>query len=148
MQLAMRTLLLLVTVAQGLRPETWSRFRGANGTGIVTEDYVIEFGDKKNLLWKRPIPPGKSSPVLTESRIFLTAEEGEKLVVLCLDRKTGKTGRKERLRLLWQLRTRLLRCKGQGTVATAFRAVLQPLGHGCIPCFDGRVRYHAPRWLR
>jgi outer membrane protein assembly factor BamB len=52
---------------------------------------MVEFGYKKNLLWKRPIPLGKSSPVLTESRIFLTAEEGENLVVLCLDRKTGKT---------------------------------------------------------
>ena len=91
MQLTIRTLILLVTIAPGLLPETWSRFRGANGTGIVEGDYMVQFGDKKNLLWKRPIPPGQSSPVLTESRIFLTAEEGENLVVLCLDRKTGKT---------------------------------------------------------
>ena len=91
MQLTIRTLILLVTIAPGLLPETWSRFRGANGAGIVAGDYMVEFGDKKNLLWKRPIPPGKSSPVLTESRIFLTAEEGENLVVLCLDRRTGKT---------------------------------------------------------
>ena len=91
MQLAMRTLLLLATTAPGLLSETWSRFRGANGAGIVAGDYMVEFGDKKNLLWKRPIPPGKSSPVLTEPRIFLTAEEDENLVVRRLDRKSGKT---------------------------------------------------------
>ena len=91
MHVAVRSLLVLVTATPGLLPETWSRFRGANGAGIVTGDYIVEFGAKKNLLWKRPIPRGKSSPVLTESRIFLTAEEGENLVVLCLDRKTGKT---------------------------------------------------------
>src|SRR6476619_6070720 len=91
MQLAVRALLVLVTATPGLLPETWSRFRGANGAGIVPGDSIVDFGDKKNLLWKRPIPPGKSSPVLTESRIFLTAEEGENLVVLCLDRKSGNT---------------------------------------------------------
>jgi hypothetical protein len=91
MQLTIRTLILLVTMAPGLLPEAWSRFRGANGAGIAAGDYMVEFSDKKNLLWKRPIPPGKSSPVLTESRIFLTAEEGENLVVLCLDRRSGKT---------------------------------------------------------
>ena len=50
------------------------------------------------MVWKTELPPGHSSPVLTRDRIFVTAHTNEKtnykLLVICLDRKTGK--------LLWQ----------------------------------------------
>jgi outer membrane protein assembly factor BamB len=42
------------------------------------------------VVWKTPLPPGHSSPVLTQNRIFVTAYEGNKLLVICLDRTTGK----------------------------------------------------------
>ena len=35
------------------------------------------------------MPAGHSSPVLTTSQIFLTAYEGDRLLVLAFDRKTG-----------------------------------------------------------
>jgi outer membrane protein assembly factor BamB len=71
--------------------EQWSRFRGPNGSGIAPSgEYPTELNDR-SLVWKRPMAPGKSSPVLTPSRIFLTSAEAGKLVVHCLDRKTGKT---------------------------------------------------------
>ena len=54
-------------------------------TGLPTE-----FGPDKNVIWKTPLPPGYSSPVLTKDRIFLTAYEGRKLLTLALDRETGK----------------------------------------------------------
>ena len=45
-------------------------------------------------MWKTALPPGHSSPVLTESRIFLTAHTADKtnyqLLVIALDRATGK----------------------------------------------------------
>ena len=44
--------------------------------------------------WKAAIPPGHSSPVFTNSHIFLTAHSADKdnykLFVLALDRKSGK----------------------------------------------------------
>ena len=52
------------------------------------------FGDGLNMAWKAPIPQGKSSPVLTDRLIFLTAHEGEHLLVLAYDREMGK--------LLWR----------------------------------------------
>jgi outer membrane protein assembly factor BamB len=75
--------------------EDWSQFRGPNGTGVsVTTGLPLEFGPDKNVVWKAPLPPGHSSPVLTRNRIFLTAHSGEKenhkLFVICLDRQTGK----------------------------------------------------------
>jgi outer membrane protein assembly factor BamB len=75
--------------------EDWSQFRGPNGTGVSTTTGVpAAFGPSKNVLWKTALPPGHSSPVLTNDRIFVTAHNNQQLLVICLDRKTGK--------ILWQ----------------------------------------------
>ena len=75
--------------------EPWSRFRGPNGTGVSQATGLpVSFGPEKNVRWKTPLPPGHSSPVLSDSRIFLTAHSPDKesytLLVICLDRKTGR----------------------------------------------------------
>ena len=77
------------------RAEDWSQFRGPNGTGVsATTGLPTEFGPNKNAIWKTELPPGHSSPVLTRDRIFVTAhskeKESHKLLVICLDRQTGK----------------------------------------------------------
>jgi outer membrane protein assembly factor BamB len=73
----------------------WLQFRGPNGTGVAEGSTLpAQFGAKKNLAWKASVPFGRSSPVVTADRVFLTASEGDKLVTLALDRKTGK--------LLWR----------------------------------------------
>lgn len=78
-----------------LAQESWSRFRGPNGTGISTARQLpVEFGPEKNVRWKTSLPGGHSSPVLTRNRIFLTGRTGEKLLVICLDRQNGG--------ILWQ----------------------------------------------
>jgi outer membrane protein assembly factor BamB len=79
--------------------EDWPQFRGPNGSGVSPSTGVpVEFGPQKNVIWKTALPPGHSSPVLTRDRIFLTAhtkeKENHKLLVICLDRQTGK--------MLWQ----------------------------------------------
>jgi outer membrane protein assembly factor BamB len=69
----------------------WSRFRGPNGTGIATATGLpTEVGPSKNVVWKTTTPQGHSSPVLTATHIFMTGFDGEKLIVLALDRKSGK----------------------------------------------------------
>src|SRR5260370_35338101 len=76
-------------------PEDWTRFRGPNGSGVSKDTgFPGEFTKDKNAIWRTPVRPGKSSPVLTSSRIFLTAFEKGKLYTQCFDRKTGK--------LLWE----------------------------------------------
>ena len=75
--------------------EDWSRFRGPNGSGVSKDTgFPTEFGPGKNVVWRTPVRPGKSSPVLTARHIFLTAIAENKLFVQCFDRKTGK--------LLWE----------------------------------------------
>ncbi|HXI43242.1 MAG TPA: PQQ-binding-like beta-propeller repeat protein [Bryobacteraceae bacterium] len=89
-----RMILLLTIVAEGgqhlARGQDWPRFRGPNGTGVSeTTGLPVEFGPDKNLSWRREIPFGRSSPIVTKDRVFLTAIDGDKLITLSLDRMTG-----------------------------------------------------------
>lgn len=69
----------------------WLQFRGPGSAGVSTATNVpIEFGPRKNVVWKTALPPGHSSPILAGDRIFLTAFEQNKLFTFCLDRKTGQ----------------------------------------------------------
>ena len=91
----MRPLLLGLLIATTLMAQEWSRFRGPNGSGIATgANYPTEFSPTKNLAWRTPVRPGKSSPVLTKTHIFLTAFQDEKLYTQAFSRATGK--------LLWE----------------------------------------------
>ncbi|HKG46251.1 MAG TPA: PQQ-binding-like beta-propeller repeat protein [Pyrinomonadaceae bacterium] len=75
--------------------DEWSQFRGPNGTGVSeTKGLPTEFGPNKNVVWKTELPSGHSSPVLTRNRIFVTGHNNNQLLVIALDRQTGK--------ILWQ----------------------------------------------
>jgi len=68
----------------------WSRFRGPNGSGVAeTTGLPAEIGPARNVVWKTPLPPGYSSPIVSGDRIVLTGYEGETLLTLCLNRNTG-----------------------------------------------------------
>ena len=81
--------------AQAGAESGWTQFRGPNATGIavVTKAPPIEFGPDRHMLWKGAVPPGHSSPVIWGDRLFLTAFDAEqqRLLLLALDRKTGRT---------------------------------------------------------
>jgi len=82
---------LLLAAARAIRAGDWPRFRGPNGSGVAeTSGLPLEFGPDLNVIWKTPLPPGHSSPILSRDRVFLTALEGESLLTLALDRETGK----------------------------------------------------------
>ena len=71
--------------------EEWTRFRGPNGSGISQDKgFPVIFDKSKNVVWRTPVRPGKSSPILTRQHIFLTASDSGKLYTQCFDRKTGK----------------------------------------------------------
>lgn len=69
----------------------WPQFRGPNASGISENGKPpIQFGPSEKLLWKSPVPPGLSAPVVWNERIFLTAKAGEELVTLAYDRRNGR----------------------------------------------------------
>jgi outer membrane protein assembly factor BamB len=104
----MRALLLLSLVCAAMAAAAdWTRFRGSNGDGVAAEaNPPADFSDAKALVWRSPLPPGHSSPILFADRIYLTAAEGgartdagrQKVVdaggvlwTYAIDRNTGKT---------------------------------------------------------
>src|SRR5262245_36021593 len=90
-------LFLLVTSspAQDSGSRGWTRFRGPNGSGVSNDTgFPIEFGKSRNLMWRTPVRPGKSSPVLSARHVFLTGYHKERLITQCFDRATG--------RLVWE----------------------------------------------
>ena len=81
---------LLASGAFPAHAEEWSRFRGPNGAGIVPDaGYPTEFGPDRNLRWRAPVRPGKSSPVLSRRHVFVTSYDGGRLFTQCFDRATG-----------------------------------------------------------
>ncbi len=86
--------ILLLTIAvhaqQKSADHDWPQFRGPNASGVCqTTGLPSEFGRDKNVIWKKTVPTGHSSPILIKNYIFLTACENEKLLTLCLNRSTG-----------------------------------------------------------
>jgi outer membrane protein assembly factor BamB len=87
----MTSLALALVAIVSLTDPDWSRFRGPNGTGVSSASGLpSEFGPAKNVLWKAAVPAGHSSPVLSRTHVFLTAHEAGTLLVLALDRATGR----------------------------------------------------------
>jgi outer membrane protein assembly factor BamB len=69
----------------------WTQFRGPNGSGVdAAAAYPVEFSPTKNIIWKTAVPFGQSSPIVSGGRVYLTASEGDRLLTLCMDAKTGR----------------------------------------------------------
>ncbi|WP_237227387.1 PQQ-binding-like beta-propeller repeat protein [Rubinisphaera sp. JC750] len=76
---------------QSLQAENWPSWRGPTQNGISNEAGIpVEFAgeDEKNVAWKIPLPgPAGATPIVWGDRIFLTAPDEEKLLLLCFNRK-------------------------------------------------------------
>ena len=69
----------------------WSRFRGPNGNGVAdTSNLPSEVGPDTNVVWATQLPPGHSSPILSEGKIFLTGVVEDDLQTIALDRGSGE----------------------------------------------------------
>jgi outer membrane protein assembly factor BamB len=93
----MRRLILLTILltCSETRAGEWPGWRGPKGDGHSDETNVpTRWSETENIAWTVSIPgKGHSSPVVWGDRIFLTTalEQEQKRVLLCLDRRTGKT---------------------------------------------------------
>lgn len=87
----LHTIVFGLLASPGANASEWSRFRGPNGTGVAdTERLPTHFGPDENVVWKTTLPVGYSSPILTETLIFLTALDQDTLYTYCLDRISGE----------------------------------------------------------
>lgn len=72
----------------------WPQFRGPAGAGLGPGEFPADFAPGQHQLWSAETPPGHSSPILWDHRLFLTAFADGQLRTLCFDRRSGT--------LLWQ----------------------------------------------
>ena len=80
----------LIPPAMAEQSAEWNRFRGPHGSGVAAGcQPPIQVGEGCEA-WRVPVPQGLSSPVLSQSRIFLTATNSGELMTLAFDKKSGK----------------------------------------------------------
>jgi len=76
-------------------PQDWPEFRGPNRSGVSNATGLpIRFGPSLNVAWAAEIPKGRSSPVVKNSRLFLSVADKENLILLAFDTGIG--------RMLWR----------------------------------------------
>jgi outer membrane protein assembly factor BamB len=89
---------LLAALAAPAAAGDWPGWRGPRGDGHSDEKNIpTRWSETENVAWKVAVPgKGHSSPVIRGERIYLTSalEKEQKRVLLCLDRRDGRT--------LWQ----------------------------------------------
>ena len=81
----------------------WDRFRGPNGTGIGPDgELPVVFGPEHAPIFRVPLPPGHSSPILSSGRVHVTGYSDTEFFTIALDPETGKelwraTAKRERV---------------------------------------------------
>jgi outer membrane protein assembly factor BamB len=85
--------LLLVTLSLWAE-DSWTQFRGPNGTGVSNSTGLpTSWDEKTNVVWKTAIPgKGWSSPVVLGKQVWLTTAppDGKTRSALCIDRDSGR----------------------------------------------------------
>ncbi|HOP76932.1 MAG TPA: PQQ-binding-like beta-propeller repeat protein [Thermogutta sp.] len=76
------------------RADNWPAWRGPEGTGVSRETNLpLSWSEEANqgIVWKTAIPEwGNSTPVIWENALFITTQAEDRLLVLRLDKTTGK----------------------------------------------------------
>jgi outer membrane protein assembly factor BamB len=80
------SLALALALTLALKADNWPQWRGPENNGHSAEKNLpTEWSDTKNVVWKFKLPgPGSSTPCVWEDRMFLTAPDGDKVLLLCI----------------------------------------------------------------
>lgn len=68
----------------------WSQFRGPNSSGVAPDCKPPVNLDPAQPSWKTAFAPGKSSPIIWNDRLFLTAIENGRLATLAIEASSGE----------------------------------------------------------
>ncbi len=82
----------VVALGAGATASQWPQFRGPGGGGVAPDDArpPVFFGPSSNVLWRIALPPGNSSPIFWNDRLFVTAFDHGHLATLALDAMSGR----------------------------------------------------------
>jgi outer membrane protein assembly factor BamB len=68
----------------------WLRFRGPNGTGVAEVTGLPVDLSAARAAWQVEVPFGHSSPIVVGATVVITGLDGEQLVTIAIDTRTGK----------------------------------------------------------
>jgi outer membrane protein assembly factor BamB len=116
---------------------TWPQFRGTVAAGTAEGNVPVQIGSDKNVKWKVAVPPGFSSPVVWNDKLFLTAFDANKLYTIAYDRGTGKElWRKEAPAKKIEAYHKTEGSPAASTVATDGEKVVAYFGSAGVFCYD------------
>src|SRR5271154_2556574 len=84
---------LLALGAVSCQAENWPQWRGPFLDGSTTETNLPDtFSKTENVLWSAPLPgSAHATPIIWDDSVFINSPDADgNLLLLCLDRKTGK----------------------------------------------------------
>jgi outer membrane protein assembly factor BamB len=129
--------------------DSWPQFRGPDGKAVAPDEQKLPtaIGPDTNVIWKTPLPPGHSSPVIHGDRINLTAVRDKmKLLTFALDRRTGSVvwEREAAHKMLEKIHG--IGSYAQPSCATDGRHVVSLFGSAGLYCYDadGKQLWHVP----
>lgn len=120
------SLLILSLSTPLLQAADISYFRQNSGVSTGTQPLPVDFSDQSQLMWKRPLLPGNSTPCVYGNSVFLTTFEKEtkQLATVAVNRLTGE--------ILWQRKSPVGKLE-------SFHQVGSPAT--CTPACDGKRLY-------
>jgi outer membrane protein assembly factor BamB len=89
----LRTVALLIVLAAALPvwAGNWPQWRGPTGNSVTLETGLpVKWGETENVVWKCPLPDGASTPAVWGDAIFATGQDGETLLLMRIDKASGK----------------------------------------------------------
>jgi outer membrane protein assembly factor BamB len=138
MRLVFSFVLLSLASFSFAQDHSWPQFRGPRG-GIAAGEQKLpaEIGPDRNVIWKTPLPPGHSSPIVQGQHIYLNAVRGKDLLVLALDRRSGKIDWETKAPGEAIERIHSIGSHAQCTPATDGERVISFFGSCGLLCHDG-----------
>lgn len=126
----------------------WPQFRGPNSSGRAAGNVRLpdEIGPNKNVVWKTPLPPGHSSPIVAGDRVFVTGVRDKRLVTIALGRKDGKIHWTAEAPARALEKVHRIGSHAQPTPAADAERVISFFGSCGLFCYslDGKLLWHRP----
>jgi hypothetical protein len=93
-------LLALAAPSDSVSPQDiWPQWRGPTGNSVAHGSVPLRWSKTDNVVWKAALPGwGNSTPILWQDAVFVSTQDGDRLLLLRLDRRTGM--------ILWQRESR------------------------------------------
>lgn len=82
----------MISTSTAIQAGDWPQFRGPGSRGVAvgSKPLPTDIGPLNYVVWRTPLPPGHSSPVIVGDKVFVTGVRDGQLLTIALDRQSGR----------------------------------------------------------